>query len=319
MSQKFVEQIMESFKGMIPEEKVSTVEEAVQGFIKETETKIQKEYEQTLEESYKEWQEQTKKAEEDSKTKLEESEKTAYEGYDQAKVLLQETEGKVDKQKEEFESFLEEQYSVAKTMLDDEKGRNDKIEEELYESYMQQLEDVKEDLVAKIDDFLTSKTEQIVADIRKELKNDPDVLESKVAYDRIKDIVASSLKSEDIESSTAGKIDVLEDSLSQLQAEIKTLKAKNMRLHTEKVGLEKKVDEALETKEQIITEEMQEFKTKTERRIVEKNAKFVEGRGTVLNEDIIKEEATTKVNPDEKQVDEVTGMDKAVLKQLAGI
>jgi hypothetical protein len=323
---KVAQKIMESFKGMIPEDQTSAVKEAINEFVTDTEEKIKKEYEKTLEESYKDWDVQLKEARKESQTKLTEAEKTAYDGYEEAKTMLEEKDRQIQTQKNEFEAFLAEQYEEAKKMIDEEKARNDKIEQDLYEAYTQQVQDIKEDLVNKIDDFLGDKIEEISEAVRKELRNSPEVLETKVAYNRIKDIVASSITTEDISESANEKVEALENAMAAIQSEVKALKAKNLRLATENQNYEK---QALNESAQIDeVSNREKTRKETERRIAEKVAENVEGRGNVVNlteEDLIKEkENAADEKGNQEKLDETTANDlgyanSAELKKVAGL
>lgn len=236
---KITKEIMESFKQLLPEDKTSVVEEAIEQFVQQVDDKYKSEYEKTLEESYKEWDVQLQEAKQNSSKLLKETESVAYQGYEEAKQMLEAKEQEALTQKQEFESFLEEQYEIAKQMLEEEKAKNEQLEQSLYESYTQQVEDLKEDLVEKIDSFLSEKVDTIAESVRKELKNSPEILENKIAFERIKDIVSSHMSPSDLTQHASEKVDSLEESVARLEGELKVLKAKNMRLVTESQNYQK--------------------------------------------------------------------------------
>ncbi len=296
MGNKVTQKIMESFKGMIPEDQAYNVEQAISEFVGETELKIKSEYEKTLEESYKEWDEQLREARQEGENKAREIEAIALEGYQEAKNMLEEKEEEMIVQKSEFENFLEEQYSIAGTMLEEERNKNEEIEQNLYEAYSQQVEDIKEDLVNKIDSFLNDRIEEISNAVRKELKNSPEVLENKVAFDRIKDIVAASLTPNEISNTASSKVEELEEGIDHLKNEIKALKAKNLRLTTENAQFNKEHKMISESNNSDEKDEVfyEAVRKEAERRVSEKNAMKAEGRGNInsLSEkDLIKEHA----------------------------
>lgn len=333
MSNKVTQKIMESFKGMIPEDQASSVEQAINEFVDETESKIKSEYEKTLEESYKDWDEQLKEAREEGENKLKESETIALEGYERAKQMLQEKEEAFEIQKEEFDNFLLEQYEIAGRLLEEEKGKNEEIEQNLYEAYVQQIEDIKEDLVNKLDNFINDKIEEISVAVRKELKNSPEILENKVAFDRIKDIVVSSLSTNEIENKSNEEVEELEESLDELKREIKALKAKNLRLTTENANYQKEskvISESVENKEEEKEEKdkayYEEVRKEAERRLAEKNAMKVEGHGNnteISEEDILKETSENAVDKEKKVVNENNknsfGYSNEDLLRMAGV
>jgi hypothetical protein len=326
MRNKVTQKIMESFKGMIPEDQASNVEQAISEFVEETEAKLKVEYEKTLEESYKEWDEQLKEARQEGEDKLKEAETTALEGYEEAKQLLVEKEEEITTQKSEFETFLNEQYEVAGNMLEEEKGKNETIEQNLYESYSQQIEDIKDDLINKIDSFLDGKVEEISVAVRKELKNSPEILENKVAFNRIKDIVARSLTTSELQDTASEKVEELEETAGELQKEIKALKAKNLRLTTENTNYQKEVKTITEGTNTESEEYFEAVRREAERRIVEKNAENIEGRGDIkemTEEDILKENAVDekekKETIDESQKIDGFGYTKEDLLRMAGV
>lgn len=314
--------IMESFRNMLPDDQVSQVEEAVNEFVENTKKQIQENYEKVLEESYKEWDEQLKTVKEEGENKLKEAEETAYQGYDEAKKIISEKEAEMASQKEEFDKFLLEQYNIAKEMIEEERSRNDQIEQELYESYNSQVEDIKDDLVNKLDEFLYDKVDEISESIRKELRNSPEILENKLAFDRIKDVVLQNISEGEVSERTSEKFDELSDNLMQLQNEVKALKAKNMRLTTENQNLVHKTKVLNENANGSFTKtEMDRIKEETERRVAERMAENVEGRGSIVSkEDIIAENsaADNEVNKTDDSPDflKEMGLNKENLSKL---
>ncbi|MFW5871687.1 MAG: hypothetical protein ACOCUT_01135 [bacterium] len=325
MKKNIASTIMESFKGVIPADKASEVEKAINEFAIQLDERYKVEYEKTLEESYKEWDNQIKEVQKEAKEKLQESESVAYQGYDEAKQMLLEKEAEIKRQKEEFENFLEEQYAVAKKMLDEEKARNDEIEQSLYESYNQQLTDIQDDLVNKIDEFLSGKIDVLAESVRKELKNSPEILESKVAFQKIKNIIAENMDAEEVSGKTNDRIEKLEETVASIQSENKSLKAKNMRLVTENSNFRKEIEninESKKTNEQLIDESTRKD---AERRVAERIAENAEGRGSVVSkEDLIIEGAADDAQKgSSKNVNESSKNlgfeDPSYMRKLAGL
>jgi hypothetical protein len=305
---KFTKQIMESFKGMVPEDKTQLVESAVNEMVSQVTEKVKAEYEAQLEESYKEWDQQVKMVKTEAKTSLTEAEAVAYEGYEEAKTLLQEKEQEIANLKAEFDTFLKEQYKDAKEMLDVETGKNEEIEQRLYESYSKQIEDIKEDLVNKIDSFIGDKVEVIAESVRKELKNSPEVLESKVAFDQIKNIVSSTLTAQDFSEKAGDKVEALEEQVQRMESELKALKAKNLRLATENHDYEKS--------SKLVNESSENERRDAERRIAERMKENVEGHGKIVMEDLITETVDKSKAPKDEPISEVSNQD---WRHLAGL
>lgn len=317
---KVTKKIMESFEGLLPSDKIQVVEEAINNFVEQVDSKYKEEYEKTLEESFKEWDTQLKQAKEDSVKQLTEAEQVAYQGYNEALEAIKEKETLLETQKVEFDSFLEEQYAQAAKMIEEERGKNEELEQTLYESYTQQIEDIKEDLVGKINDFLESKVEEITECVKKEMKNSPEVLESKVAFERIKEIVASSMTSSDFTPRVSNKMESLETNMVQLEGELKALKAKNLRLVTENQQMKKSQILAESTFVDNASEEStsRDIRKEVERRVAERIAENVEGRGKIVSSDIISESFSTKSDQTQSTVDfEASEID--AMRKLAGI
>lgn len=226
-------------------------------------------------------------------------------------------------------------------MIEEEKAYNEQLEQNLYEEYMRQIEDMKNDLVEKIDGFLEERVDEITEAVKRELQNSPEILEHKVAFDKIKKIVSSSLSSSEIDDSVSEKIENLEESIKRLKAENKTIKAKNMRLLTEssskkyrpksledrgiynkkdkgiytrdedfknrKIDLDEDDDDDNEYNDNDYKDDIDYIKNKNsiyrgddierriQRRLSERNAEEVEGRGSVISEhELITERAVDK-------------------------
>lgn len=313
---KVTKTIMESLKTMIPNDQAKSIESAINEFVNDTENKIKKEYEKTLEESYKEWQEELNQVKADNESKLQESENVALKGYEEARHIIEQKDLELQKQRQEFETFLEQEYKVAKSMLDKELSRNNKIEQDLYEAYNQQIEDIKEDLVNKIDNFLFDRIEDIAETVRRELKNSPEVLESKVAFDKIKNIVASSLDESDLHVVSNNNTSELQEQVSQLNAEIKALKARNLRLVTESKKTTRVINETTNSR----SRQLDKFKKETERKVSAKLAENVEGRGKIINKNdlILEQAADTPRTPNNTTQGMFTNEDLKNMKFLAG-
>jgi hypothetical protein len=253
------DQVIKALSGLIPEDAQEKVSTAISSFIEGAVAELEEEYNSKLEETYK-------KVEDEKASAV----KIAEEGYSTAWGIITDLRNRLEVQKEEFDHSLEEGYEEAYQMILEERAKKDSLEVDLYEEYDKRLADIKEYMVDKIDQFLQLQGEKYYEMARKDTMNDPTVVESKVAFDRILEVAADYLSDEDYAFATGSKLEQLQKSLEDTKAQIKIVEAKNIRLATEN----SKLNESAARNQELINENANKV-GKKER--VEK-AKQVEGR-----------------------------------------
>src|SRR5277367_6421421 len=137
------EHIIKALSGLIPEDAQEKVSAAVSEFIEGAVVELETEMNGKLEDAYKQITEEKLK-----------DEKTAEEGYGQAWEIITDLRNRLEVQKEEFDHALEEGYEEAYQMLQEERSKNDTLEVQLYEEYDKRMQDVKEYMIEKLDQFL---------------------------------------------------------------------------------------------------------------------------------------------------------------------
>ena len=258
------EQILKALSGLIPEDAQNEVSTAISGFLESAVAEIDEhkkdEYEANLKEAYQEHQQE-----------LKEAEGIAEEGYAQSWEIITDLRDRLEIQKEEFEQALEEGYEEAYQMLQEERSKNDTLEVDLYEEYDKKFSDIKEYLVDKLDQFLQLQGNKYYEMAKRDVINDPSVLEHKLAFEKILEVASNYLSDEDYAFATSGKVDNLSKLLDETKGQLKILEGKNMRLSMENT----KLNEAVRQTNDLITEHT----ARGDRKARAERASKVEGRG----------------------------------------
>jgi len=273
--------ITEALSKLLPEDQIKDVTSAIEEMLGEAKAGLEKEYNDKLEEAYSELS-----------NELKESEKVAEEGYNEAYSIISELRNRLEVQGKEYETAIEEGYEEAYQMLVEERNKNKDLEVGLYEEYDKKLEEMKEYIVDKVDQFLQTKGQEIYEQAKQDLLNDPRFVEHKNTLDKIINITSDYISDEEYASVSSAKLEEAKKSIEDLKGQVKLLEARSIRLSTENT----KLNEAVREKEAVLTEQAQNIEKakKTSRKEemserVEKSEE-VSGRGQVVaGESIIAE------------------------------
>jgi hypothetical protein len=293
-----MEKIVEALTKLISEDVVTEVTEAVKTELESAKQAYETEYNSKLEEAYAELSEELKGAEE-----------TAIKGYKEAYAIIQDLRTRLETQQKEFEASMEEGYEEAYQMLQAEKKKNENIEVEMYETFDKKLQEMKEYMVDKVDQFLQYKGSEIYESARKELENDPATSEHKLALEKIVECVADYIGDEGKTVTENRRSEELAHKVEEIKAQVKILEARNIRLSAENT----KLNEAVRETQKVITESAKaEKKERTER------AKNVQGRGRAVSETEVVAEWTGDKSVKKNNADNtlVEGIDPDLLRQM---
>lgn len=225
--------IFESLKKMLPENEVKEVSSVISEMIENAKDEMEKEYNKNLEEAYAQLS-----------GELASAEKTAYEGYQEAYEIINDLRTRLEVQKQEFDAQLEEGYEEAYQMLLAERNTKGQVEVDLYEEYDQKLAEMKAYIVEKVDQFLQYKGAEIYEQAKKDLVNDPRILEHKVALDKIVNITSDYLSDEDKNFASASKLEEASKAIEELRGQLRIMEARNIRLSTDNTRLTESVRRA---------------------------------------------------------------------------
>jgi hypothetical protein len=294
-----MEKIVEALTKLLPEEAVAEVTEAVKTELEGAKQAYEQEYSSKLEEAYAELSDELKTSEE-----------TAYQGYKEAYAIIEDLRGRLETQQKEFELSMEEGYEEAYQMLVAEKGKNENLEVEMYEQFNTKLQEMKEYMVDKVDQFLQYKGQEIYEAAKNDVSNDPRTAEHKVALDKIVECVSEFIGEEGVSNVNNTKVEEIGTKLEELKSQVKILEARNIRLSAENT----KLTEAVRESQKVITESVKEEKKERAEK-----AKNVQGRGRAVNDsEIVAEWNGKKTEEKNTNVDTtlVESLDPDLLRQM---
>lgn len=299
-----MEKIMEAIKKLLPESDVKEVSSAINEMLNQAKLDLEKEYNEKLEEAYTELS-----------GELATAEKTAEQGYEEAYAIIADLRNRLDMQGEEYKSALEEGYEEAYQMLKTERSKNAKLEVELYEEYDKKLQEMKEYIVDKVDQFLQVKGTEIYEQARKDVMSDPRIAEHKVALDKIVDITSSYLSEDEVQAVSSSKMEEIQKQLDEAKGQLRIMEARNIRLSTENTKLNENVRYAknLITEQQQATSSRKQTEVITEQKERAEKVKNATGRGqkVVEQEVVIAENTATTNNSELDQILVLSGVKKA--------
>jgi hypothetical protein len=296
--------VIEALKKLLPEENLTEVASTVEGMLSEAKQELETEFNKKLEEAYSELA-----------NELTNAEKTAVEGYEQAFSIITDLRNRIDTQKTEMEKVMYTGFEEAYQMIETEKKKTSSLEVDVYDEYDKKLQEMTEYIVDRVDAFLQEKGAEIYEQAKKDVLNDPRMAEHKVALDKIVDITATYLSDEDMHLATSSKLEEASKNIEHLNAQIKMMEARSIRLDNENRKLNESVRKSAEM--------LNENKVVEKKEKVQK-AKNVSGRGHVVTEETVviaehnNKDATANKVEDTDVLVEGLGMDKETLNALAG-
>jgi len=228
-----MEKLLEALKSLLPKDQVKDVSEAIEGYLSDAKTELEAEFDNKLKEAYTEMTEEKGS-----------DEATAEQGYQQAYAIIQDLRNRLELQKEEYEASLEEGYEEAYKHIKEEQGKNGNIEVEMYEEYENKLNEMRDYVVDKVDQFLQFKGKEIYEQARRDVVSDPRMVEHKVTLDRIVELASNYISDEDFASATSSRLNESEKIVADLKGQIKITEARNIRLGSQNVKLQEAVRDA---------------------------------------------------------------------------
>jgi hypothetical protein len=300
-----MDKILEALKKLLPQESLNEVAKAVEEMLSESKKELETEFDSKLNEAYAELS-----------TELATSEKIAEKGYQEAYSIINDLRNRLEVQREEFETTLEEGYEEAYQMLLSERAKNNSLEVDIYDEYDNKLNEMKEYIVDKIDQFLQGKGVEIYEQAKRDILNDPRMAEHKVALDKIVEIAADYLSDEDYAFATSSKLEDANKKLEEMHAQIKMMEARNINLSRQNT----KLNEAVRQQQDLVTEGKQNEKKERAQK-----AKNVSGKGKIVEDDQSKviAEHNTSVNESaatqqDTHLFKSIGLDRETVNLLAG-
>lgn len=256
--------VLEALKKMLPAGDVQEVAKAVEDMISEAEAKIEAKKE-------KEFNAKLLEAYDKVSAELAEAEETAHTGYKQAFAHIQELTLRLERQQEEFDNLMDEGFDEAYAMLEAEQAKNNNLEVEMYEEFNNRLKRMKDMFVEKFDQFSQLQYAEIYEQARRDILNDPRMVEHKVALDKIIDIVGNYVSEDDFAGVNSTKVNEAFKAVEDLKGQVRVLEARNVRLSTQN----NKLNEQVREMNNVLTES-----TKVEKQERKRIAGTASGRGS---------------------------------------
>lgn len=279
--------LLEALKSLLPEDQVKDVSEAIEGYLTDAKTELEKEYDDKLKEAYTEMTEE-KGADE----------VTAEQGYQQAYAIIQDLRNRLELQKEEFESALEDGYEEAYKHIKEEQGKNSNIEVEMYEEYEKKLNEMRDYVVDKVDQFLQFKGKEIYEQARRDVVSDPRMVEHKVTLDRIVELASDYISDEEFTAATSSKLNESQQEVADLKGQMKIVEARNIRLGSQNT----KLQEAVRESATLLTEQADATNENGKKERAEKATK-ASGRGNmVADSELIAEYGEGETAPQDETI-----------------
>lgn len=275
-----MDKLLEALSKLLPEDQMKDITSAVEAMVENLET----EYNKNLEEAYQELAKE-----------LQVSEQTGEEGYRKAWDIITDLRNRLETLRAEYDSALEEGYEEAYQAVLAEKGKNESVETELYEEYEKRFNESKEYMVNKLDQFLRTKGKEIYEQARRDIMNDPSMVEHKIVLEKIVESVSDYIADEDRVLATSNKMDEANKAVKAANDRIKMLESRNVKLSMNNDKLNEQVKQAAE----LLSEATNATLTESKKARVEK-AKNATGRGEVTTEKPVKVVAEYAANTDRK-------------------
>lgn len=281
-----MKKLTEALKKLFPNQDIHDVEVAVTELVAEARAEIEAEYNGKLAEAYQQVSED-----------LAAAEAKAEAGYQQAYEIIMDQQLRLEQQAEAYENAMEEGYEEAWEMLEAEKAKNNNIEVEIYNEFDNKLKQMRSFMVDKVHQFLELQNAEIYEQARRDVLNDPRMLEHRVAMAKIAETVASYLSEDDFAGATSAKLEEANKVIEDLKGHLRVLEARNVRISTQNT----KLTESVRGLQTTLTES-----TKVERKERARIAGNASGRGqrALESEQIIAEYHNPKSNKQEDQLDE---------------
>lgn len=267
-----MDKITQALKKILPAEHISEVAKAVEDMMAEQVAALEKEFHAKLDEAYEQLAEERRA-----------DEGVAEAGYQQAYQIITSLMTRLDEQREEFETALEEGFEEAYNELQKEKARNQNLEVEIYTEADAKLQEMKNLMVDKLDQFLALQEAEIYEAATQNILKDPRILEQRIAIEKVAEVVSDYIGVDSGIGASSSKIEEAQKQIDVLKGQLRIVESKNIRLATQNAKLAEQVKEANDVVEEAV---------KVERTNRANKRGIASGRGQrVVNDQIISEYA----------------------------
>lgn len=299
---------LEALKKLIPDENLSELNTLAEQMVQEVREELDEEYTQKLESAYAQLAQEKER-----------DEKIALKGYAEAYAYINDLKNRLVMQQEEFEQQLENEYEEAFKMIKAVENKNESLAAEVYDEYNGKLNQMKDYIVDKLDEFLHEKGAELYEQARRDILKDPRMAEHKVAFDKIAEIMSQYMDEEEQTFKTSSKLEEAQRKLEDLQGQIKMMEIRNINLDRERTNLKEQVRQAKNIIEENTLMERKE-RTSKKKTATGRGERFIaenEDDVVVIKESVSKKH-TQEVDTDNTLVENLGYSDAQTLRLLAG-
>jgi outer membrane murein-binding lipoprotein Lpp len=261
-----MDKILEALSKLLPEDQVKEISSAVNEILESYKVELEEEYNKNLEEAYAELSKE-----------VNEAEKVGVEGYEQAWNTITELRNRAEMLRAEYNTALDEGYEEAYQEILAERGKNEQLELQLHEEYEGRYQEMRKFFVDKMHQFLETKGKEIYEMARRDIMNDPSMVEHKVVLDKVVETVGNYLTDEDRVLATGTRLEETGKKLDEMASRVRILEAKNIRLSNENTRLNEQVRDAAE----MLTESKKTV-IEESRKVRAEKSKNATGRGELV-------------------------------------
>jgi len=254
-------------KTSLSSQQVEDVKKAVEGLVseaaKQIDNKKKSEFDAKLQEAY-----------DQQAVEIAAIEQKAKEGYQQAYAIIEDQRLRLDQTNREWENKMQEGYQQAFEMLESKQSENNDLSLEIHREYDERFKQMRDFMVEKLDQFLQMSQAEIYDEARRDVLNDPKLVEHRVALEKMADIMTDYLQVEGVVNNNSGKVEQVIRENEELRNRLQVVESRNVRISAKNTEL----TEAVRQKEQLISE-ARSHAVETERKNRKNSAGNASGRG----------------------------------------
>ena len=196
--------------------------------------------------------------------------------------------------------FRSEGFEEAYQELEAEKSKNNNVEVELYEEFEKKLQEMKEFMVDKVDQFLSLQEDEIYEHAKRDVLTDPRLAEQRVVVSKMADLLSDYIDNDAVNAVSSSRIEESQRQLEALKGQLRIVEAKNVKLSAQNNRLNEQVNEA----NGLLTEA-----AKVERKERASKVKNASGRGNRVGAEQILQEYAAPTNNGQQDQNLSEGVD----------
>jgi hypothetical protein len=115
-------------------------------------------------------------------------------------------------------------------MIEEEKSKNKNLEVKMYEEFKGKIQKMRELMIDRVDEYLHTHNTEMYEHARKDLMNDPRMVEQKVALNKSWTSLATTSAKKSSPARRSNQLEEATKVISDLKSQMKVLESRNVRL-----------------------------------------------------------------------------------------